>query len=211
MRCASTNCKGSRVGFARVSPSFLHLKLEQGAFDLRDVASWYVEPSDSPPVAPSSQRRVQINVVRRIPNGFERQHPERSWCIASEIYAWEAGNSFYVPLCLACLHALKENKTSPADCHVVPELPCMCCGCCSVYKRNYFDICPVCFWEDDRPGLRPDQSSGANSLTLLEGRENYLKFGACQERFVELVRKPAFENVLCLLVPSSLDWHPDYS
>ncbi len=26
---------------------------------------------------------------------------------------------------------------------------CLCCGCKTLESRGKFDICPVCFWEDD--------------------------------------------------------------
>ena len=49
----------------------------------------------------------------------------------------------------------------------------------------------MCFWEDD-PVLEedPDYAGGANKLSLNESRKNYEKFGACEERFLDRVRKP---------------------
>lgn len=93
------------------------------------------------------------------------------------------------------------------------KFQCLCCGCFTLDDRNGFDICPVCYWEDD--GLLTiskndiymmtddnvtydslDEKflnipSGANhGLTLREGRENYQKIGACEESMIEYVRKP---------------------
>lgn len=94
------------------------------------------------------------------------------------------------------------------------KLACLCCGCLTLNERGGYDICPVCFWEDDAyivigdgaikgvlvKGEAPadellseliDVPSGANhGLTLREGRENYRKFGACEEAMVRNVRKP---------------------
>lgn len=81
-------------------------------------------------------------------------------------------------------------------------------------ERGGYDICPVCFWEDDAyivigdgeikgvlvegeasdaellSGLI-DVPSGANhGLTLRQGRENYRNFGACEKSMKKHVRKP---------------------
>lgn len=90
------------------------------------------------------------------------------------------------------------------------KLACLCCGCLTLDERGGYDICPVCFWEDDAyliigngeiKGVLVDKEvscedlldvpSGANhGLTLREGRENYRNFGACEESMKKYVRKP---------------------
>ena len=97
------------------------------------------------------------------------------------------------------------------------KLACLCCGCLTLYERGGNDICPACFWEDDIypifgngeiKGVLVDKEvtcedlldvpSWANhGLTLREGRENYRKFGACEESMKKYVRKPkkaSFQN-----------------
>lgn len=69
------------------------------------------------------------------------------------------------------------------------------CPCCGYYEFSEgagdFDICPICFWEDDPvQNENPEYVGGANRLSLNECKANYRKFGACEERFVSLVRKP---------------------
>ena len=51
-----------------------------------------------------------------------------------------------------------------------------------------WDICPVCFWENDVFGEEPEKYSGANRETLRQGRENYRRYGACDLRSVGFVR-----------------------
>lgn len=93
------------------------------------------------------------------------------------------------------------------------KVDCLCCGCLTLDERGGYDICPVCFWEDDAFLVFSDNDfdvlgtgeetyetvgdefldlpSGANhGLTLRQGRENYRKFGACEENMREHVRKP---------------------
>lgn len=90
------------------------------------------------------------------------------------------------------------------------KFACPCCGCLTLEERGGYDICPVCFWEDDAyiiikdgkiKGVRVDHEvsnddlldvpSGANhGMTLREGHENYRKIGACEESMRKHVRKP---------------------
>lgn len=84
--------------------------------------------------------------------------------------------------------------------HSVSEPPqegvnynCPCCGGNTLGERGGYEICRVCFWEDDG---QDDQDAevvrgGPNgALSLLQARTNFQKFGACEERFIKNVRKP---------------------
>ena len=90
------------------------------------------------------------------------------------------------------------------------KFECLCCGCFTLDERGGYDICPVCYWEDDAylvctndkiegvlvsRGVSDSQlldiPSGANhGLTLREGRENFQKFGACERDMKKYVRPP---------------------
>ncbi len=54
-----------------------------------------------------------------------------------------------------------------------------------------FDLCPVCFWEDD-PAQFDDHNyeGGANIVSLRQGQANFRDFGASEKRFVSMVRPP---------------------
>lgn len=60
---------------------------------------------------------------------------------------------------------------------------CSCCDHFTLDGRGDWEICPVCFWEDDGFGLdEADSRSGANhGLTLREARANFARIGACCE------------------------------
>ena len=76
----------------------------------------------------------------------------------------------------------------------VRMIRCPCCGCLTIGEE--YDICEVCFWEYDTADQEdPDNAVGPNKVTLNQARENYKKFGACEERFIEFVRKPTDEEL----------------
>jgi hypothetical protein len=54
---------------------------------------------------------------------------------------------------------------------------CPCCGYHSLFERNAYEICGVCFWEDDGTS-ELDAISGPNHMTLSEARENCSAYGA---------------------------------
>lgn len=68
---------------------------------------------------------------------------------------------------------------------------CPCCGYLTLPTRTDWDLCPVCFWEDD-PSQAADESSdgGANGISLLEARANFRRLGAIDDAFVWKVRPP---------------------
>ena len=74
------------------------------------------------------------------------------------------------------------------------------CPCCKFMTRSSvafgtFEICEVCFWEDDSSQAdEPTLHGGANSVSLEEACENYQAFGAAEKRFVHLVRAPVSDE-----------------
>jgi Cysteine-rich CPCC len=68
---------------------------------------------------------------------------------------------------------------------------CPCCGhkTFSQPPNGTYDLCEVCFWEDD--GIQfedPNYEGGANRVSLRQAQKNYLKFGACEEEAIPSVR-----------------------
>ena len=72
---------------------------------------------------------------------------------------------------------------------MVGEHPCPCCGHL-VFEEGpgSFDICPVCFWEDDHVQLRWPWIGGAN-IPLIEAQANYMAHGVGEMRVAAFVRK----------------------
>jgi hypothetical protein len=81
---------------------------------------------------------------------------------------------------------------------------CPCCGHLTLDGRNNYDICPVCFWEDDGTGDEPVlhpfhdeptlQSPANKGMTLSEARANYASCSACEPSMVRNVRPPTEEE-----------------
>jgi hypothetical protein len=70
---------------------------------------------------------------------------------------------------------------------------CPCCGNFTLEEEppGTYDICPVCFWEDDPIQLDdPTMPGGANKLSLDESRRNFKDFGAVEQRLRKYVRPP---------------------
>jgi len=77
-------------------------------------------------------------------------------------------------------------------------LRCPCCRCLTLDERACYEICPVCYWEDDGQDDRnADEVWGGpnGGLSLTDARANYLRLGACEERFIPNVRKPRTEEL----------------
>ena len=70
---------------------------------------------------------------------------------------------------------------------------CPCCGCNTLTIPGSFEVCPVCYWEDDgQNDENADTVRGGpnSSLSLSEARQNYKQFGACERAMIQHVRKP---------------------
>ena len=77
-------------------------------------------------------------------------------------------------------------------------LRCPCCGCKTLDERGLWEICEVCFWEDDgQDDHNADEvSSGPNGpLSLTQARANYRRYGACEESMLGNVRPPRPEEL----------------
>ncbi len=71
--------------------------------------------------------------------------------------------------------------------------PCPCCGFVTLGERSVYEICPVCFWEDDgQDDHDADRVRGGPNgrLSLSEARRNFRTMGACDERCTQFVRDP---------------------
>ena len=74
------------------------------------------------------------------------------------------------------------------------------CPCCGYIVFDEFpgsyDICPVCFWEDDAYQLYfVGTDGGANAVSLIEAQVFYFQVGACDPRMVSNVRKPSDSDI----------------
>jgi hypothetical protein len=70
------------------------------------------------------------------------------------------------------------------------KITCPCCGYKTLDSDGNYDICPICFWEDDPFQKENEYDLGANQIPLIEAQKNYITYGACEKRFIKNVRKP---------------------
>jgi hypothetical protein len=70
------------------------------------------------------------------------------------------------------------------------------CPCCEYLtleecSSGSYEVCPVCFWEDDYiQSKNPNLEGGANKLSLNQARNSFLKIKASHPDFVKKVREP---------------------
>lgn len=80
---------------------------------------------------------------------------------------------------------------------------CSCCDYKTLCEKGGYEICPICFWEDDIVQFEdPNYEGGANKVSLKKAQMNFTKFGACEERFLCNVRKPNEDDT------KDLNWKP---
>jgi hypothetical protein len=76
---------------------------------------------------------------------------------------------------------------------------CPCCGYKTLENEppGTYDICPICFWEDDPVQYeQPYYSGGANHISLIEAQKKFKKFGTCDKNMLAHVRKPNKYDVI---------------
>ena|SRR5579883_27559 len=68
---------------------------------------------------------------------------------------------------------------------------CQCCGLLTLPSFSSYDVCPVCFWQDD-PVQNDDCSygGGTNGISLHQARQNWVDIGAAQRQYLDSVRPP---------------------
>lgn len=71
-------------------------------------------------------------------------------------------------------------------------ITCPCCDYKALSTKGEYDICPVCFWEDDG-NTDPKSFSSPNHMTLAQARENFTKFGAVNESSLQFLEADRLE------------------
>jgi hypothetical protein len=84
------------------------------------------------------------------------------------------------------------------------DYPCPCCGHL-VFEQppGNYEICPVCFWEDDIVQLAyPLMGGGANKLSLFDAQREFARSGVSDPRCIVHVRPPQDDE------PLEAGWRP---
>lgn len=88
-----------------------------------------------------------------------------------------------------------RSKNKANEKKLTKKVSCPCCGSLTLDEKDHFEICPVCFWEDN-PIQSNDKeyTGGANEMSLNEARNNYNRYRAVSKDFTSKVRKPKKEE-----------------
>ena len=98
---------------------------------------------------------------------------------------------------------MEKKKLGPSDtisepCEASVAYRCPCCDFKTLHGRGAFEICPVCYWEDDGQDQHNADlvRGGPNGvLSLTEAQKNFREFGASDPKFTTDVRKPFHEEL----------------
>ena len=86
---------------------------------------------------------------------------------------------------------------------VSDRVTCPCCGYVTLPSRGDYELCPVCFWEDDpHQAQRPNSPDGPNNISLVDAQQTYLRSGAMHPEFLSRVRHAKRDE------PRDPSWRP---
>ncbi len=88
--------------------------------------------------------------------------------------------------------------------------PCSCCSFLTLTDPGLgsYEICPVCFWEDDAVQNEDiDYTGGANQVSLSVALRNFIDFGASERQFIQNVRPPMLSELPPLRITGQLEAH----
>ena len=74
---------------------------------------------------------------------------------------------------------------------------CLCCGYYTLTEEppGSYEICKVCYWEDDYINNIDDGGGPNDGISLREARKNYKNFGAFNIKYINKVRPPLEDEI----------------
>ncbi len=98
-------------------------------------------------------------------------------------------------LCMPCFKKKNYGRT-PKQIGRVGNSPCPYCGYYILNETpGSYEICEICFWEDDFEQFKdPTYAGGANAVSLKEAQKNFEKFGCCEKHLIKHVRPVEFTD-----------------
>lgn len=98
------------------------------------------------------------------------------------------------------IYQLGDSRIAEQTWGRVPLIRKYQCHCCGYYTLDEepdgsYEICEVCFWEDDWLQTENPTRRGANAVSLIEAKENFKVIGASERRLLPFVRKPKASEI----------------
>ncbi|KAA0244323.1 MAG: hypothetical protein DYG83_02435 [Candidatus Brocadia sp. AMX2] len=73
---------------------------------------------------------------------------------------------------------------------------CPCCGYKTLAESGNYDLCPICYWEDDPSQYEdPDLEGGPNSPSLRQAQLNFILYGASDQECLSYVQPPSLWDI----------------
>ncbi len=128
-----------------------------------------------------------VSVSRELSNLFRRLNPE---IYSDRLFQKDERRLSQLDEWVNARKGLIRNRSSHVQ---AGRYTCPCCGYKTLGEKlpGTYDICPICFWEDDPLQFDdPDYEGSANVPSLRQAQRNFLEFGAVERRLITYVRKP---------------------
>ncbi|MBK5480864.1 hypothetical protein JFV29_02750 [Peribacillus sp. TH16] len=77
------------------------------------------------------------------------------------------------------------------------KFTCPCCGYKTLNEEppDTYEICEICFWEDDGYQYKYPDEDDANNISFREAQQNFIKLGVSEGAFSKNVRKPKRSDI----------------
>ena len=73
---------------------------------------------------------------------------------------------------------------------IIKKYQCPICGNYTLDVKNEYDICPVCFWEDDGSEEYPDEDYGVNRISFIDAKKLWNENAYIDKSNKKYIRKP---------------------
>lgn len=147
-------------------------------------ASWGIGDYEGHPVSLRNEVKLHSSHEAEIQDS---EHPRFDELLLNSIKGNFIGaTNAYLASCLAEIGYPEYTVVGDNECLI----PCPCCGLRSLGSRAYYEICSVCWWEDDGQDNNNAYlcAGGPNKYSLVNARINFLLHGISTPKRADLIQ-----------------------